>query len=136
MRVNAERKGSTLRADCRIAENPVARGVTFDVVEKHRRAFCHAGGDFGDAADFEHRVGAVDAAQRTEAVDEVNEFAQVAVHNLTFLRKGQAPSPTAGICSPQRLTAPVSMSNRTSTSLRLSLRTTSAARVSRPVVLP
>ena len=40
----------------------------------------HPGGDLGDAADLEARVGARDPAQRAKLVDQRDEFAQILVH--------------------------------------------------------
>ena len=57
------------------------RLMAFDVVEQQRRAIRQAGGDLGDAADLEARIGALDAAQRPKLVDESDEFAQIFVHD-------------------------------------------------------
>ena len=78
--IEAERQRGALHIRRRIGENTKTALMTFNVVEQQRRAIRHAGGDFGDAADFEARIGAVDAPQRAKFVDESNEFAQIFVH--------------------------------------------------------
>ena len=59
--------------------------MAFDIVEQQGGTFRQAGGDFGDAADLELRVGAHDAPQHAELVDECNEFAQVLIHVSVFI---------------------------------------------------
>ena len=84
-RIESERQGGALHIRRRVGEDAKAALMAFDVVEQKRRAVRQAGGDLGDAADLEPRVGAVDAAQRAELVDEADKFPQVFVH-ATCLR--------------------------------------------------
>ncbi len=79
-RIEAERQRGALRTRRRVAENAEAARKSLDVVEQQRRAVRHPGRDFGDPADLEPRIGAVDPPQHAEVVDQTDEFAQVLVH--------------------------------------------------------
>ncbi len=71
--------------------------MSLDVVEQQRGAFRQAGGDFGDAADLEARIGAGDAPQRAELVDKADEFPQVFVHGKSLYMASLCPcDPLAG----------------------------------------
>ena len=78
--IEAQGQRRALHIGRRIGEYTKTAPMPFDVVEQQRRAFRQTGGDFGDAADLELRVGAYDAPQHAELVDERNEFAQVFIH--------------------------------------------------------
>src|SRR5262249_19131705 len=79
-RVDAERERSPLRARGGIGEDAKAARKAFDGIEQKRRPIgpprCH----FGDGADLEAGIGALDAPQRAKLVDKLDEFAQVLVH--------------------------------------------------------
>ena len=56
------------------------RGKSGDALEQQGRAVRHPGRHLGDGADLEAGIGAFDAPQRSELVDEVDELPQILVH--------------------------------------------------------
>src|SRR5215467_11805563 len=81
-RIDAERERSPLRAGGGVGEDAKAARKALDAVEQKGWAIGPPRRHLGDGADLEARVRALDASQRAELVDELDEFAQVLVHSL------------------------------------------------------
>jgi hypothetical protein len=79
-RVQAQRQRRPLHIGGGVGEYPHAVPVSLDAIEQECRAIGPSGRHFGDTADFEERIGAVDAAQCPQPVDKIDELAQVFVH--------------------------------------------------------
>ena len=84
-RIEPQGQRGALHIGRRIGEYAKAAPMALDIVEQEGGTFRQAGCDFRDAADFELRVGAYDAPQHAELVDECNEFAQVLIHVSVFI---------------------------------------------------
>ena len=78
--IEPERKAGALHVGGGVGEDAKAARETLDAVEQQGRTVGQAGRDLGDTADLETRVGAVDAPQGTELIDQIDEFAQIPVH--------------------------------------------------------
>ena len=63
-RIEAERERGALRVGGGVGEDAKAARESLDVVEQQRRTIRLPGGDLGDAADLEARIGALDPPQR------------------------------------------------------------------------
>ena len=79
-RIDAERERGPLRGGGGVGKDAHPARKALDGVEQQRGPIGPPGRHLGDPADFEARVGDVDAPQRTEIVDKPDEFAQVLVH--------------------------------------------------------
>src|ERR1700730_8280042 len=81
-RIDAERERGPLRAGGGVGEDAKAARKALDAVEQKGRAIGPPRRHLGDGADLEARVRVLDAPQRAELVDELDEFAQVLVHSV------------------------------------------------------
>ena len=79
-RIDTERERRPLRARGGIGEDAKAPGIALDRVEQKGGSVGSPCRHFGNGADLETKVRAIDAPQRTELVDKLDEFAQVLVH--------------------------------------------------------
>src|SRR5262249_2270715 len=95
-RIDAECERSPLRVGGGGGEDAKAARKALDAGEQKGRAIGPPRRHLGDGADLEARVRPLDAAQRAELVDELNEFAQILVHSVPL------PRPTLRIaaCAP------------------------------------
>ena len=95
-RGKTERQRRPLDVRGGVGEDAKAASVALDAVEQESRTIGQTGRDFGNAADLEVRVGALDPAQSPEFVDQVDKFAQVLVHGVQMQRPGTRIRPESG----------------------------------------
>src|ERR1700730_92954 len=78
--IKTQREGRARRAGHGIGEDAKPAREPLDVVEQQSGAAGAPRRHFGDCADLELRIGAVDPPQRSELLDSFNELAEVLVH--------------------------------------------------------
>ena len=77
--IDAERQRRALRAHRRVGEDAESLDVARNVIEQQRGAVGLRRRYLGHAADLEPRIGPLDAAQRAQRVDPLDETAQIVV---------------------------------------------------------
>jgi hypothetical protein len=89
-RIDKGRERRPLRTRGGIGEDAKGPRKALDCVKQKGGSVGSPGRDLGDAANLEARVGALDAAQRPELLDKLDEFAQVLVHDVRPCRARRA----------------------------------------------
>src|SRR5690349_15774737 len=89
-RIGTERERRPWRTRSGVGEDAKAAGKPLDPIEQKGGSVGSPGRDLGDAPDLEAGIGTVDAAQRPELLDKLDEFAQVLVHGVRPCRTRRA----------------------------------------------